>query len=122
MFNQVTLAGRTGGDIEVRTTSGGKRIGNFSIATEERSGGKTYTEWHRVAVYNEGLIKLMETHVGKGSQILITGQIRNNDWEKDGVKHRGYEIAMSGNAELKFIDLKKPANAPATEAEPGSEG
>lgn len=120
MFNQVTLAGRTGGDIEVRITSGGKRIGNFSIATEERSGGKTYTEWHRVAVYNEGLIKLMETHVGKGSQILITGQIRNNEWEKDGVKQRSYEIAMSGNAELKFIDLKKPANAPA--AEPGSEG
>lgn len=120
MFNQVTLAGRTGGDIEVRTTSGGKRIGNFSIKTEERSGGKTYTEWHRVAVYNEGLIKLIETHVGKGSQILITGQIRNNEWEKEGVKQRSYEIAMSGNAELKFIDLKKPANAPA--AEPGSEG
>lgn len=122
MFNQVTLVGRTGGDIEVRTTNAGKRIGNFSIATEERSGGKTYTEWHRVAVYNEGLIKLMENHVAKGSLILITGQVRNNEWEKDGVKQRSYEIAMSGNAELKFIDLKKPAGAAETEAEPGSEG
>ena len=38
------------------------------------------------------------------------------------VKQRSYEIAMSGNAELKFLDTKKPANAPDTEAEPGSEG
>jgi single-strand DNA-binding protein len=119
-FNQVILTGRMGSDLEIRTLNNSKRVGNFRLATTSRSGGNTYTEWHQIAVYNEGLIKLFEKYTAKGDLIQVTGSIRNKEWEKDGVKRYSYEIAMGGDAQLVFLSTKKKSDD--AEREPGSEG
>lgn len=119
-FNQVILTGRMGNDLEIRTLNNSKRVGSFRMATTSRAGGKTYTEWHQVSVYNEGLIKLLDQYTGKGDLIQITGSIRNKEWEKDGVKRYSYEIAMGSNSDLVFLSTKKKSDE--AEREPGEEG
>lgn len=122
-FNQVTLVGRLNRDPEIRTLNSGKRIASFRLITEERRGGKKFTEGHNVVAYNEGLAKLMEQYCGKGDMILVTGALRNTSWEANGEKKYSYEIAMGPNDTLKFLSTKKKTDeVDDNAAEPGSEG
>jgi single-strand DNA-binding protein len=99
--NKVTLLGNVGKDPEVRHTQDGKAIVNLSIATSEswrdKASGerKEKTEWHRVVIFNEGLAKVAEAYLKKGSSVYIEGQLQTRKWtDKDGVEKYSTEIVL----------------------------
>lgn len=102
MLNKVMLIGNVGQDPEIREFSNGNKVANFSLATSERwkdknSGEKKEkTEWHRISVFNEGLIKVIDQYVRKGSRLYIEGKIVTRQYEKDGEKRYTTEIHLTG--------------------------
>ena len=101
--NKVILVGNLGRDPEVRHTQDGKPIANLSIATSEtwrdRATGerKEKTEWHRVVIFNEGLAKVAESYLRKGSTVYIEGQLQTRKWtDKDGVEKYSTEVVLQG--------------------------
>lgn len=85
--NKVILLGNLGADPEVRSFQNGNRACNFRIATSERwkdreTGEKRErTEWHTVAIFNDGLVKVAENYLRKGSKVFIEGQIETRKWQ-----------------------------------------
>ncbi len=85
--NKVILVGNLGRDPEIRQLNdNGKRVCNFPMATEEswrdrQTGEKrSRTEWHRIVVFNEGLIKVLEQYVKKGTKVYIEGSLQTRQW------------------------------------------
>jgi len=113
--NKVILVGNVGKDPEVRHTQDGKPIVNLSIATSEswrdRNSGerKEKTEWHRVVIFSEGLAKIAEQYVRKGSSIYVEGQLQTRKWtDKDGVDKYSTEVVLQGfNATLTLLGGKQ---------------
>ncbi len=109
--NKVILVGNLGRDPEVRHTQDGKPIVNLSIATSEswrdRNTGerKEKTEWHRVVIFNEGLAKVAEQYLKKGSTVYIEGQLQTRKYtDKDGVEKYSTEVVLQGfNSVLTMI-------------------
>jgi single-strand DNA-binding protein len=94
--NKVILVGNLGADPEVRYTASGTAVAKFRIATTERFTDKEgnrqeRTEWHRVVAWRK-LAEICGQYLSKGKQVYIEGKIRNDTWEKDGVKQYSYEI------------------------------
>jgi single-strand DNA-binding protein len=99
--NKVILVGNLGKDPEVRHTQDGKPIVNLSLATSEtwrdKSSGerKEKTEWHRVVIFNEGIAKVAEQYLKKGSTIYVEGQLQTRKWtDKDGVEKYSTEVVL----------------------------
>ena len=113
-LNKVMLIGRLGQDPEVRNTQDGRSLCTFSIATSEswndKSTGekKEKTEWHRVVVFNEGLVNIIQQYVKKGSNVFIEGQLQTRKWEdKDGIEKYTTEVVLQGfNSTFKMLDSK----------------
>lgn len=85
--NKVIIVGNLGRDPEVRTFSNGGKVVNLRIATSEtwkdkQTGErKDRTEWHSVAIMNEGIAKIAETYLKKGSTVYIEGQLETRKWQ-----------------------------------------
>lgn len=85
--NKVILVGNLGADPEIRRTQDGKPIANMSVATSEtwrdRNTGerREKTEWHRVVCFNEGLNKVIEQYVKKGSKVYLEGTLQTRKWQ-----------------------------------------
>ena len=84
--NKVTLIGNLGQDPEVRTANSGGKIVTLSIATsdswKDQSGERQErTEWHRVVIFNEGLAKVAETYLRKGSKVYLEGKLQTRKWQ-----------------------------------------
>jgi single-strand DNA-binding protein len=99
--NKVILVGNLGRDPEVRHTQDGKPIVNLSVATSEswkdRNTGerKERSEWHRVVIFNEGLAKIAEQYLKKGSTVYLEGQLQTRKWtDKDGVEKYSTEVIL----------------------------
>ncbi len=113
--NKVILVGNLGRDPEIRTTQDGKEIANFSIATSEswkdRNTGerKEKTEWHRIVVFNENLVKVVKSYVKKGSKLYIEGALQTRKWtDKDGQEKYSTEVVLQGyNGSLTMLDGKR---------------
>jgi single-strand DNA-binding protein len=95
-INKVILIGNLGADPEMRYTADGTAVCNFRIATTERfkdRQGNTQerTEWHRVVAWRK-LAEICGQYLAKGKQVYIEGRIRNESWEKEGVKQVSYKI------------------------------
>jgi single-strand DNA-binding protein len=111
-LNQVSLIGRVGKDPEVRTTQAGKKIVNFSLATEEswtdKSSGekKSRVEWHKICCFNEGLGGVIERFVKKGSKIYVQGALATRKWtSQDGADHFSTEIVLQAfNGQMILLD------------------
>ncbi len=109
--NKVILVGNLGRDPEVRHTQDGKPIVNLSLATSEswrdRNTGerKEKTEWHRVVIFSEGLAKVAEQYLKKGSTVYIEGQLQTRKYtDKDGVEKYSTEVVLQGfNSVLTMI-------------------
>jgi len=107
-MNQANLKGNIGADPEFKSTSGGKMILKFSLATSEKwkdQNGQLQerTEWHRIVFFGkraEGLAR----HLSKGTSVLVTGKIHYGSYEKDGIKHNTTEIH---GADLEFCGSKQ---------------
>jgi single-strand DNA-binding protein len=99
--NKVILVGNLGADPVVRHTQDGKPIVNLSIATSEswrdKSSGerKEKTEWHRVVIFNEGIAKVAEQYLKKGSTVYLEGQLQTRKFQdKDGVEKYSTEVVL----------------------------
>jgi len=98
MLNKVMLIGNLGNDPDI--VNDGK-IAKLSIATSEswkdKSSGerKTKTEWHRVVIFNEGLVRITEQYLKKGSKVFIEGKLQTQKYtDKDGVEKYTTEIVL----------------------------
>jgi single-strand DNA-binding protein len=112
MLNRVMLIGNVGQDPEIRSTQGGVSVATLSLATSERwtdkqSGEKKErTEWHRVVVWPEGLVGVVEKYVRKGSKIYVEGTLRTRKWTDNAGQDRySTEVVLSGfDAKLWMLD------------------
>lgn len=86
-FNQVTLLGNLGQDPEVKALQNGDKLANMSLATSERwkdknSGEqKERTQWHRIVVWNDGIVGVIEKLLKKGDQVMVVGQLETRKWQ-----------------------------------------
>ncbi|MBL4768128.1 MAG: single-stranded DNA-binding protein, partial [Rhodobacteraceae bacterium] len=92
-----------GRDPEVRTFSNGNKVCNLRIATSEtwkdRNTGerRERTEWHSVAIFSEGLVRVCEQYLRKGSKVYIEGKLQTRKWQdKDGQDRYSTEVALQG--------------------------
>lgn len=101
--NKVILVGNLGADPEIRHTQDGRPIANLRIATSEswkdRTSGerREKTEWHRVVIFNEGLCRIAEQYLRKGSTVYIEGQLQTRKWQdQQGQDKYTTEIVLQG--------------------------
>ncbi|KQN74005.1 single-stranded DNA-binding protein [Devosia sp. BK] len=110
--NKVILVGNLGNEPEVRTLPSGGKVVNLSIATSERwrdrnSGEqREKTEWHRVVIFSEGLAKVAEQYLRKGSKVYLEGQLQTRKWQdQSGQDKYSTEIVLQGfNASMVLLD------------------
>lgn len=113
-INKVILVGNIGNDPEVKSMQSGDKVANFSVATSEswkdKATGerKERTEWHRVVVFNQGLINVCENYLKKGSKVYVEGQVETRSYEnKDGQKVYTTEIVLRPfRGEITMLDSK----------------
>ena len=110
--NKVILVGNLGNDPEVRYMPNGNAVANLSLATSESWKDKNTgerqerTEWHTVAIFNEGLIGVVERFLRKGSKIYVEGQLTTRKWQdQSGNDRYSTEIHLRGmNGVLTMLD------------------
>jgi len=111
-LNKVLLIGRLGADPEIKQMVNGKNVARLSLATsqswKDKSTGekKEKTEWHRIVVFNEGLVNVVQQYLKKGSQVYIEGQLSTRKWkdEKTGIDKYSTEIIIQGfNSSLTML-------------------
>ena len=115
--NKVILVGNLGRDPEIRSTQDGREIANLTIATSEtwkdRNSGerKEKTEWHRVAIFNEGLVNISKNYLRKGAKVYIEGALQTRKWtDKDGIEKYTTEVVLQGfGSALTMLDGKAGA-------------
>ncbi|MDA9653780.1 single-stranded DNA-binding protein [Candidatus Pelagibacter sp.] len=103
-LNKVLLIGRLGADPEIKQMVNGKSVARLSLATsqswKDKSTGekKEKTEWHRVVVFNEGLVNVIQQYLKKGAQIYVEGQMTTRKWkdEQSGQDKYSTEIVLQG--------------------------
>ena len=117
--NKVILLGRLGNDPEVRMSQEGNKIVRLSLATSESwkdkqtNERKEKTEWHRVVIFNEGLVNVVQQYVKKGAQVYIEGQLSTRKWtdEKSGQDKYSTEIVLQGfNSTFTILSGKNNQN------------
>lgn len=101
--NKVTLLGRLGKDPEIRRTQDGRPIANLSIATSQSWRDKNTgerrekTEWHRVVIFTEGLCKVAEQYLKKGSLVYLEGALQTRKWtDQQGQERYSTEVVLQG--------------------------
>ena len=111
-LNKVLLIGRLGADPEVKQMVNGKSVARLSLATsqswKDKNTGekKEKTEWHRVVVFNEGLVNVVQQYLKKGAQVYVEGQLSTRKWkdEQSGQDKFSTEIIIQGyNSSLTML-------------------
>ena len=102
-LNKVLLIGRLGNDPEIKQMTNGKSVARLSVATSEtwkdKNSGerKEKTEWHRVVIFNEGLVGVVQQYLKKGSQVYIEGQIQTTKYtDNNGQEKYSTQIILQG--------------------------
>jgi single-strand DNA-binding protein len=110
--NKVILIGNLGADPEIRHTQDGRPIVNLRVATSDswrdKSTGerREKTEWHRVVIFSEGLAKIAEQYLRKGSKVYLEGALQTRKWEdQSGQERYTTEVVLQGfNSSLTMLD------------------
>tara|TARA_B100001245_G_scaffold206268_1_gene168207 strand:- start:71 stop:523 length:453 start_codon:yes stop_codon:yes gene_type:complete len=111
-LNKVLLIGRLGADPEIKQMVNGKSVARLSLATsqtwKDKNSGekKEKTEWHRIVVFNEGLVNVVQQYLKKGAQIYVEGQLRTRKWkdEQSGQDKYSTEVVIQGfNSSLTML-------------------
>ena len=111
-LNKVLLIGRLGADPEIKQMINGKNVARLSLATsqswKDKNTGekKEKTEWHRIVVFNEGLVNVVQQYLKKGAQVYVEGQLTTRKWkdEKSGQDKYSTEIVIQGyNSSLTML-------------------
>ena len=118
-LNKVQLIGRLGADPEIKQMVNGKSVARISLATsqswKDRNTGekKEKTEWHRIVVFNEGLVNVVQQYLKKGAQVYIEGQLSTRKWkdEQTGQDKYSTEIVLQGyNSSLTMLGGSNSSN------------
>jgi single-strand DNA-binding protein len=112
--NKVILVGNLGQDPEIRTFPNGGKVANMSLATSEQWRDKQTgerrekTEWHRVAIYSEPLVRVAEQYLRKGSKVYVEGQLETRKWQdQSGQDRYTTEVALRPyRSELTMLDSR----------------
>ncbi len=119
-LNKVQLIGRLGADPEIKQMVNGKNVARLSVATsqtwKDKSTGerKEKTEWHRIVIFNEGLVNVVQQYLKKGANVYIEGQLTTRKWrdEKLGQDKYSTEIVLQGyNSSLTMLEGKGKVNS-----------
>ena len=111
-LNKVLLIGRLGADPEIKQMVNGKSVARLSLATsqswKDKNSGekKEKTEWHRVVVFNEGLVNVVQQYLKKGAQVYVEGQLNTRKWkdEQSGQDKYSTEVVIQGyNSSLTML-------------------
>ena len=114
-LNKVQLIGRLGADPEIKQMVNGKSVARLSVATsqswKDKSSGerKEKTEWHRIVIFNEGLVNVVQQYLKKGANIYIEGQLSTRKWkdEASGQDKYSTEVVLQGyNSSLTMLDTR----------------
>jgi single-strand DNA-binding protein len=117
-LNKVLLIGRLGNDPEVKQMQNGKSVARLSVATSEswkdKNTGekKEKTEWHRVVIFNEGLVSVVQKYLKKGAQVYIEGQLNTNKYtDSNGQEKYSTQIVLQGySSSLTMLDGKNSSS------------
>ena len=114
-LNKVLLIGRLGADPEIKQMVNGKSVARLSVATgqswKDKSTGerKEKTEWHRVVIFNEGLVNVVQQYLKKGANVYLEGALTTRKWkdEASGQDKYSTEVVLQGyNSTLTMLDGK----------------
>ena len=114
-LNKVQLIGRLGSDPEIKQMVNGKNVARLSIATsqswKDKSSGerKEKTEWHRVVIFNEGLVNVVQQYLKKGANVYVEGQLSTRKWKDEATGQDKYstEVVLQGyNSSLTMLDSR----------------
>ena len=112
-LNKVLLIGRLGADPEIKQMVNGKSVARLSLATsqswKDKNTGekKEKTEWHRIVIFNEGLVGVVQQYLKKGANIYVEGQLSTRKWKDEATGQDKYstEIVLQGyNSNLTMLD------------------
>ena len=118
-LNKVLLIGRLGADPEIKQMVNGKSVARLSIATGQSWKDKTTgerkekTEWHRVVIFNEGLVSVVQQYLKKGANVYIEGALTTRKWkdESSGQDKYSTEVVLQGyNSSLTMLDGKSKSD------------
>ncbi len=116
-LNKVLLIGRLGNDPEIKQMTNGKSVARLSVATSEtwkdKNSGerKEKTEWHRVVIFNEGLVGVVQQYLKKGTQVYIEGQIQTTKYtDNNGQEKYSTQVILQGyNSTLTMLGSSNSA-------------
>jgi single-strand DNA-binding protein len=133
MLNQCQFIGHLGADPEIKSFSNGGRLCNLRLAVTEKWKDKTSgeqkerTEWVSATITSDGLVKVAERYLRKGSKVYISGKMQTRKWQdQSGADRYSTEIALAGfDAKLVMLDSPKDggnAGADNQRRRPGDQG
>ncbi len=110
--NKVILIGNLGADPEIRQMQDGRPVCNLRVATSESWRDKATgerrerTEWHRVVIFSEGLCRVAEQYLRKGSKVYLEGQLQTRKWQdQSGQDRYSTEVVLQGfSSQLTMLD------------------
>ena len=114
-LNKVQIIGRLGADPDIKQMVNGKSVARLSVATsqswKDKSSGerKEKTEWHRIVIFNEGLVNIVQQYLKKGANIYVEGALTTRKWkdESSGQDKYSTEVVLQGyNSSLTMLDGK----------------
>ena len=118
--NLVVLVGNLGADPEVRSFQDGRSVCNLRLATtdtwkDKQSGERREkTEWHQIAIFNEGLVKIAQQYLKKGMKIYVSGQLQTRKWQDSAGndKYTTEVVLQNYNGNLTMLDGPGEGSAP----------
>ena len=119
-INKVILIGRLGADPEIKQMVNGKSVARLSVATsqswKDKSTGerKEKTEWHRIVIFNEGLVNVVQQYLKKGANVYLEGALTTRKWkdESSGQDKYSTEVVLQGyNSTLTMLDGKSKSES-----------
>ena len=127
--NKVILVGNLGKDPESRSFQNGGKVVSFSVATSEnwkdKNSGerKDRTEWHNVSIFSEGLARVAEQYLKKGSKVYLEGQLETRKWQdKDGNDRYTTDVVLRNfNSSMVLLDSRESSGGGASRGGGGSE-
>jgi single-strand DNA-binding protein len=128
--NKVTLIGNLGRDPEIRSLQDGNKVANLSVATSENWRDKASgerrerTEWHRVVIFNERLIDVVEKYLKKGAKVYLEGALQTRKWtDQSGAEKYTTEVVLQRfRGELVMLDGRGGGGGSEGGGESGDEG
>ena len=121
-LNKVMLIGRLGRDPEERTTSGGKCVSSFSLATDTYRGANVekLTEWHRVVVFGK-IAEQCNRYLHKGRLVCVEGHLQTKVWEKSPGDKKYFTDVVASRVTFLDSNSQSSENQPSVESEEASQ-